>query len=197
MNFFETIFLNLGFSWTAAKLIPYLLMALLGFILVYTFHRRIQHRVKKWISMTLLCLLPFGIYFAVYPIYQGDFVNVHFKPKQLDKFPSKLTLNIVVLPSCPYCHETIKLMNNLKESYPNLNIRYVVVAESKQTMHAFRSKLDPKIDVQLSNKPDNWIIMAQGGFPCIILSKNKNIIYAWESGYFGVRAIDDILNRLN
>jgi hypothetical protein len=72
-----------------------------------------------------------------------------------------------------------------------------VVAKSKQTMQAFRSKLDPKIGVELSNKPDNWIIMAQGGFPCIILSKDKNIIHAWESGNFGVRAIDDILNRLN
>jgi hypothetical protein len=39
--------------------------------------------------------------------------------------------------------------------------------------------------------------MAQGGFPCMILSKDKNIIYAWENGHFGVRAIDDILNRLN
>ena len=197
MNFFETIFLNLGFSWTAAKLIPYLMMALLGFILVYTFHRKIQHRVKKWLSMAILCLLPFGAYFAIYPIYQGDFVNVHFQPKQLEKFPSKLTLTIVVLPSCPYCHETIKLMNHLNKSYPKLHIRYVVVAESKQTIHAFRSKLNPQIDVQTSKKPKDWIIMAQGGFPCMILSNNKNIIYAWENGQFGVRAIDDVINRLD
>jgi glutaredoxin len=197
MNFFETIFLNLGFSWTAAKLIPYLMMALLGFILVYTFHRKIQHRVKKWLSMAILCLLPFGAYFAIYPIYQGDFVNVHFQPKQLEKFPSKLTLTIVVLPSCPYCHETIKLMNHLNKSYPKLHIRYVVVAESKQAMHAFRSKLNPQIDVQTSKKPKDWIIMAQGGFPCMILSNNKNIIYAWENGQFGVRAIDDVINRLD
>ncbi len=197
MNFFETIFLNLGFSWTAAKLIPYIMMAILGFTLVYSFHNKIQHRVKKWLSMTLVCLLPFGTYFAVYPIYQGDFVNGHFQPKQLDKFPSKLTLTIVVLPSCPYCHETTELMNNLKERYPKLQIRYVVVAESKQTMQAFRSKLNPKIDVQLSNNPKNWIIMAQGGFPCLILSKSRNIVYAWENGHFGVRAIDDIVNRLN
>jgi thiol-disulfide isomerase/thioredoxin len=197
MNFFETIFVNLGFSWTSAKLIPYLMMAILGFTLVYTFHKKIQHRIKKWISMSLLCLLPFGTYFAVYPIYQGDFVNVHFQPKQLGKFPSKLTLNMVVLPSCPYCHETIQLMNHLKESYPNLHIRYVVVAESKQTMQAFRSKLNQQIDIQLSEEPKDWIIMAQGGFPCMILSENKKIIYAWENGNFGVRAIDDILERLN
>jgi thiol-disulfide isomerase/thioredoxin len=197
MNFFETIFLDLGLSWTAAKLIPYLMMAILGFIIVYTFHSKIKHRFKKWISMSVLCLLPFGTYFAVYPIYQGDFVNVHFQPKQLEKFPSKLTLNVVVLPSCPYCHETITLMNYLKENYPKLQIRYVVVADSKQTMQAFRSKLNHQIDVQLSKKPKDWIMMAQGGFPCMILSKNNKIIYAWENGHFGVRAIDDILSRLN
>jgi thiol-disulfide isomerase/thioredoxin len=197
MNFFESIFLNLGFSWTLAKLIPYLLMALLGFTLVYTFHGKIQHRVKKWISMSLVALLPFGTYFTFYPIYQGDFVNDHFLPEQLDNFPSKLSLNIVVLPGCPYCHETISLMNELKARYPKLHIRYVVVGESKQVIHAFKSKLDSKINVQLSKTPKDWIIMAQGGFPCMILSKDKKIIYAWENGHFGVRAIDDILDRLN
>jgi hypothetical protein len=71
------------------------------------------------------------------------------------------------------------------------------VAESKQAMQDFRSKLDSKIDVERSKTPKDWIIMAQGGFPCMILSNHKNIVYAWENGHFGVRAIDDILNRLN
>lgn len=197
MNFFESIFLDLGFSWTASKLIPYILMSILGFVIVYTFHKRIQHKWRKWIIMSILAILPFGIYFSIFPIYTGDFVNNHFSPKQLCAFPKKTTLTVVVLPGCPYCHETIELMNHLKESYPKLQIRYVVVAESKQTMQVFRSKLNPRINVQLSNTPKDWIIMAKGGFPCMILSKDKNIIYAWENGHFGVRAIDDILHRLN
>lgn len=196
MNFFETIFLDLGFSWTLAKLIPYVLMALLGFILVYTLHQRVKQRLKKWLSMSILCLLPFGTYFAFFPIYQGDFVNTHFQPTCLEKFPSKITLNVVVLPSCPYCHETIPFMNKLIERHPNLHIRYVVVAKSSKSMRGFRSTLNRKIAVDLSKKPEDWIIMAQGGFPCMILSEHKKIIYAWENDHFGVRAIDDILSRL-
>lgn len=197
MNFFESIFIDLGLSWTAAKLIPYLLMAISGFILVYTFHQCIESRLKKWLSMSILALLPFGTYFAFYPIYQGDFTNVHFKPTQLDQFPSKYTLNVVVLPSCPYCHETILLMNKLKARQPKLNIRYVVVAETKSTMNGFKSKLNKRIQVVISKKPEDWIIMAQGGFPCMILSEDKKIIHAWENDHFGVRAIDEIISRLN
>jgi glutaredoxin len=196
MNFFESIFLELGFSWTLSKLTPYLLMGLLGFMLVYTFHQRVTSGLKKWLSMSLIALLPFGTYFAFFPIYQGDFTNVHFQPEQLDTFPSKLTLNVVVLPSCPYCHETIKLMNNLIDRQPTLNIRYIVVAETKATMNAFKSKLNRRIKVVISKKPEDWIIMARGGFPCMILSKDKKIIYAWENDHFGVRAIDDIVSRL-
>lgn len=197
MNFFETIFLNLGFSYTASKLIPYLIMAIIGFSLVYSFHRKIQHRVKKWLSMTLLCLLPFGTYFAVYPIYQGDFVNVHFQPKQLDKFPSNLTLNVVVLPGCPYCHESMNFMNQLIKREPKLNIRYIVVAETDNPLLPFRQNLSKQISVVKSTKPKDWIMMVRGGFPCMILSENRKIIYAWENDDFGVRAVDDVLNRFN
>lgn len=196
MNAFESIFLNLGFGWTAAKAIPYILMILLGFTLVYTLHQRIEHRLKKWISMTLLCVLPFSIYFAVFPIYQGDFVNQYFKPTQLATFPEKHTLNVLVLPSCPYCHQTVQLMNQLKKRYPSLNIQYVVVAKSEKMADVFRSKLSKSIKVKVSKKPEDWIIMAQGGFPCMLLSEHKKIIYAWENDHFGVRAIDDIVSRL-
>lgn len=172
-------------------------MVLLGFIFVYTFHQRIQHRLKKWVFMSILCLVPFTLYFAFFPIYQGDFVNTHFKPTQKEPFPQKLTLNVAVLPSCPYCHETIKLMNDLKKRYPKLNIRYVVVAKSKEMTAVFRPKLSKEIRVQLAKTPEEWFITAQGGFPCMILSQKGKIIYAWENNNFGVRAIDDIVSRLN
>lgn len=87
-------------------------------------------------------------------------------------------------------------MNKLIERHPNLHIRYVVVAKSSKSMRGFRSTLNRKIAVDLSKKPEDWIIMAQGGFPCMILSEHKKIIYAWENDHFGVRAIDDILSRL-
>lgn len=193
MNFFESIFLDLGLSWTASKLIPYLLMLLVGFVFVYTFHSSVSHKVKKWVLMTCLGLLPFSLYFAFYPIYQGDFSNVFFKPEQTEKFPKKRTLSVVVLPSCPYCHETVPFMNELINREPSLRIRYVVVGESKNTMKDFRTKLDRRIEVVLGSPPKNWIMMSHGGFPCMILSEKGKILHAWENGYFGVTALDEII----
>ena len=195
MNFFESIFLDLGFSWTTSKLIPYILMSLMGFVLVYTFHKRFQQKWKKWMIMTFLAVLPFGIYFSIYPIYTGDFVNNHFLPEQLCAFPKKTTLSVVVLPGCPYCHESVKFMNQLIEREPKLRIQYVVIAETDNPLLPFRQKLSKRIPVIKSAKPKDWIIMAKGGFPCMILSENRKIEHAWENEHFGVKAIDEFIER--
>ena len=197
MNFFDSIFLDPDFSWTVAKLIPYAFMVLLGFTLIYSFHSRIKHLVKKWILMSILGVLPFSLYFFFYPIYQGDFSNNHFTPKQLEPFPNKLTLSVIVLPGCPYCHETISLMNELISREPKLHIRYVVVSESQSTLAMFTPTLDKRISVVRASNIKNWIVMAQGGFPCMMISQQGKIIYAWENDFFGVRAIDDYLDRNN
>lgn len=170
-------------------------MSILGFILVYTFQNRVQQQLKKWIFMSILAILPFGIYFSIYPIYNGDFVNNHFSPKQLCAFPEKTTLTVVVLPGCPYCHESMNFMNQLIEREPQLNIRYVVVAETDSPLLPFRQKLTNKISVIKSTKPKDWIMMVKGGFPCMILSENRKILHAWENDHFGVKAIDDFIEQ--
>ncbi|MFM6933961.1 MAG: hypothetical protein ACKOXP_00845 [Flavobacteriales bacterium] len=195
MNFLESIFLDLGFSWTIAKLTPYLLMALLGFILVYTFHSRFSTQWKKWLFMSLLSVLPFIAYFGFYPIYQGDFSQSYYQPDPLEKFPNRLTLTVVVLPGCPYCHESIQFMNTFLQREPQLHIRYLVVAESDETLIPFKEKLDKRIQVIKSKNPKNWIIMAHGGFPCMMLSEHKKVLYAWDNDHFGVRAMDEIIER--
>ena len=172
-------------------------MSIMGFVLVYTFRNRVQQKLKKWFFMSILAVLPFGIYFSIYPIYNGDFMNHHFTPEQLCAFPNKTTLTVVVLPGCPYCHESINFMNHLIEREPKLNISYLVVAETNSPLIPFRQKLSKRISVIKSTNPKDWIMMSRGGFPCMILSENHKIIHAWENDDFGVRAVDEVLNRLN
>jgi glutaredoxin len=169
----------------------------MGFVLVHTFQNRVQQKLKKWIFMSILAVLPFAIYFSIYPIYNGDFVNHHFTPKQVCAFPKKTTLTVVVLPGCPYCHESINFMNQLIEREPKLNIAYLVVAETDTPLIPFRQKLSKRISVLKSTYPKDWIMMSRGGFPCMILSENRKIVYAWENDQFGVRAVDDVLSRFN
>ena len=108
MNKIETFFLDFGLSWSMSKMLPYVICVLLGLCLVLLF-RRIAFR-NRWlnrISSFILVVLPFSIYFALYPIYQGDFTNQGFKPKSKIQFPSSKTLTVVVLPDCPYCYQSI------------------------------------------------------------------------------------------
>ena len=170
-------------------------MSILGFVLVYTFHNRIQRKLKKWILMSILAILPFGIYFAIFPIYNGDFINNHFKPEQLCSFPQKATLTVVVLPGCPYCHESVEFMNQLVKREPKLNIRYMVVAETDSPLLPFRQQLSKQITVLKSAKPKDWIMMARGGFPCMILSDDREIVHAWDNDHFGVKAMDEFIQK--
>jgi hypothetical protein len=86
-------------------------------------------------------------------------------------------------------------MNELLEREPTLNIRYVVAAETNNPLLPFRKELSKRIRVEKSGNPKDWIMMARGGFPTMILSDNHKIVYAWENDQFGVRAIDDFIER--
>jgi hypothetical protein len=88
-------------------------------------------------------------------------------------------------------------MNDLISRKPKLCIRYVVVSESMAPLSLFSSKLDNRISVIRVKNLKNWIIMSQGGFPCMMMSEHGKLIYAWENDFFGVRAIDDYLGRNN
>ena len=91
MNFFESIFLDLGFSWTASKLIPYILMFILGFVIVYTFHKRIQHKWKKWIII-VRSGFPSMILSENREIVHA-WQNDHFGVKAIDEYIERATSN--------------------------------------------------------------------------------------------------------
>jgi len=192
-NFFETILLDLGFTWTLAKYFPFLLAIFVGW-LFFRWVKKIH--INKWILFPLLALvfcLPFVTYFFFYPIYQPDLYNQSYRPKTLLNEPPKgTTLAVVVLPGCPYCMQTTAVMNRLAKQNKNLKIAYYMVSEDPIAQKTLRKQLDKRIAIRYTKDATLWMLAAEGVFPSYLLFDNKQLKRAWHNTTFGVLALDEL-----
>jgi hypothetical protein len=192
-NLFEDFLLDIGFSWTLAKYVPYGICLILGFLL---FKIWIKIQLKVWIKiivLTLVCSLPFGMYFFFYPIYQPDLYNKAYVPKMLpEDIPTQTTLAVVVLPGCPYCLQTTAVMNRLAAQNTKLHIVYYFVSEDPEALRIFRRKLHKRIALKSGIDATRWMLAAEGVFPSYLLYDHKQLKRAWHNTTFGVRALDEL-----
>lgn len=197
-NTVEEILINLGLSWTLSKFLPYFLACIIGILLLkITLKLRLNYIVRISIGIFLL-ILPFLSYIIFYPIYQPDLINETYKPKILPlKKPEKKTLVITVLPGCPYCSQTINVMNKLSVQNKELKIIYYLVSNDPHSENLFRKKLKKRIGVSYTNEPERWMLAAEGVFPSYFLFDNKQLKRAWHNTTFGVRALDELRNFKN
>jgi len=192
-NFFEDFLLNLGFSWTLAKYLPYVICLLLGLLLFRIWVKVVFRWWLKILVLTVVCSLPFGLYFFFYPIYQPDIYNTAYIPKILpEKLPSKTTLAVVVLPGCPYCAQTTSEMNRLALQNKKLQIVYYFISDDPESVRIFRKNLDRCIGIQSGIDATRWMLAAEGVFPSYLLFDNKQLKRAWHNTSFGVRALDEL-----
>jgi len=192
-NFFEDFLLNLGFSWTLAKYLPYVICLLLGLLLFRIWVKVVFRWWLKILVLTVVCSLPFGLYFFFYPIYQPDIYNTAYIPKILpEKLPSKTTLAVVVLPGCPYCAQTTSEMNRLALQNKKLQIVYYFISDDPESVRIFRKNLDRRIAIQSGIDATRWMLAAEGVFPSYLLFDNKQLKRAWHNTSFGVRALDEL-----
>jgi len=192
-NFFEDFLLNLGFSWTLSKYLPYGICLLLGLLLFRIWVKVVFRWWLKILVLTVVCSLPFGLYFFFYPIYQPDIYNTAYIPKILpEKLPSKTTLAVVVLPGCPYCAQTTSEMNRLALQNKKLQIVYYFISDDPESVRIFRKNLDRRIGIQSGIDATRWMLAAEGVFPSYLLFDNKQLKRAWHNTSFGVRALDEL-----
>jgi thiol-disulfide isomerase/thioredoxin len=192
-NFFEDLLLNIGLSWTLSKYIPYIFCLLIGFLLFKIWVKITLRLWLKIIMLTVVCSLPFGVYFYFYPIYQPDLFNQAYTPKLLpDAIPYQTTLAVVVLPGCPYCEQTTPIMNRLAAQNSKLKIVYYFVSEDPESERIFRKKLHHSIVLKSGIDAPRWMLAAEGVFPSYLLFDNKQLKRAWHNTTFGVRALDEL-----
>lgn len=190
-NALEYFLLDLGFSWTLSKFLPYVVLLLIGSLSAWYLKKT---SLNIWIKLSVMVLtlsLPFSVYFIFYPIYQPDLFNQPYKPGAFVKVPTnKATLAVVVLPGCPYCEESVKTMNQLQAQNPTLNIVYYLVSDDPTAIQDFKTRLHRKIKVTYSKDAMRWMLAAEGVFPSYLLFDNKRLKAAWHNTNFGVRALD-------
>ena len=199
MNSLEYFFLDLGLSWTYSKLIPYVLAILFG--AGFSWFLLVKIKKQSWLKFSSVIgsfVLPFIIYFTFFPIYEGDFSNLGVLSNSTIPFPQKKTLTVVVLPNCPFCYQSIRLMKKLKERKPEITIQYWISTSDTLSRDTKIFKVIPDYftTFQKYNKAEISKLV-QDTYPCFILSKEGKSLKQWNNNHFGVSALDEIERFFN
>ncbi len=193
MNQIELYFLELGWSWTFAKIAYYLLFIFIGIGFSFFFH--ILFKPRNWmrkLTLILFSTISFLIGFILQPIYEGDFSNdyeiVNSTPSDIK--PKQLTL--IAIPGCPYCYEAIDRLLLLKKRNEFLSIHFVVCSDDSTQLEWYQEKIKDAFDVKLATDLEKMQKLAKGRFPTFVYQDQQGITKRWSNDQFGVVAIDYI-----
>jgi len=190
MNLFELLLLDLGFSWQNSRLMPFIFITIGSLIIVWLIRR---HKFnKQWLNISLktaIVTFPLVLYFMVYPVYRGDLWDLsrNISIKNEDS-SSKSSLQVYVLPNCPYCVETIELMTQFHRRNPKIVIEYIIVAGSGG---AIAKELPEFVRITYRNNSESVENITKGSYPCFVLTKD-NSLTIWDNNSFGLKSLDVI-----
>ncbi len=196
MNSIELFLLDSGLSWTMSKMLPYIFMVLIGLIIVLLLKKRLTKLgfiLRLLIKLTIV-LIPFVVYFAIAPIYQGDFSNNSIEIEKIKDYSELKGKKLVVLtiPGCPYCYEALGRMKKLKERVPNIEIEYLVCHPDEETTTWYKDEAGKDVEVKLAVNPDAMAQLAVGSFPTFVLVEEDQKLRTWSNDNFGVSAMDEL-----
>lgn len=186
----ENWLIHLGLSFTLSKLLPYLFFASTGLLLAWFLAKRVKNSWLKGLFFIAFPSVLFGLYFAIHPIYEGDFANESFVAPTDLPFPSSATLSVISLPHCPYCKESTKSMNVLAQR--GVKVQYLILSEEKQDSLNYANLVDSKITCRLISRKYKLLELTRGSFPTFVLSDKNKVIKAWNNDHFGVMAKDEV-----
>ena len=196
MNSIETFLLDSGLSWTMSKLLPYLFTICLGAFLVFLLKKKLI-RTKRPIRVLLklvVFIIPFLIYFAFNPIYQGDFSNnsTPFILTDLEKELTGKKLVVLTIPGCPHCYQALGKMKKLKSRNDKIEIEYIVCHDDPETVEWYAKESGNAVKVRLATDMQSMANLAKGVFPTFVLVNNDGPLKVWSNDNFGVLAIDEV-----
>lgn len=197
----ETYFLDSGMSWTMSKVLPYLIMVLVGIVL-WIIAKRLLKSINKFLRWGLLLLafiIPFGIYFSISPIYEGDFSNNSIEVSRSD---TNAELNgkklvVITIPGCPFCLEAIDQLLIMKGRVPKIEIEYIVCGSDSTSLDWYKEKAGSDIAVKLADNKEEMAKIAQHAFPTFVLVDNNHPLKTWSNNSFGVFAKDEVELEFN
>ena len=191
----ESLLNNLGLSFTLSKFIPYLITIIIGILVAKLLSKRISaSRIIRSIFIVLIAGIPFGLYFAIHPIYQGDFSNDGDIIKKKLELPNDKDLLIIALADCPYCiksQETIKLIH---QKNTKIKAEYIIVNGTKQDSIRYARILLGYASCRTVKNSVALLQTIQGSFPSFILVQKGTLKKVWSNNTFSVRAWDEVVS---
>ncbi len=197
----ESYFLNAGLSWTMSKVLPYFIMILVGIVLWIIAKKLLKslNKFLRWALLLVIFLMPFGIYFSISPIYEGDFSNNAIEVMRSDA-NAELTgkkLVVITIPGCPFCLQAIDQLLVMKKRVPNIEIEYIVCSSDSTAVDWYKENAGDDITVRLAVNSEEMAKIAQHAFPTFVLVDNNHPIKTWSNDSFGVFARDEIELEFN
>ena len=201
MNTLEIFLSTLGFSWTTAKFLPYVIFIGLGSIATFIFLKKSKVKKKlRWFISLIILVLPFAFYFIFSPIYQGDFSNKSFRISTPSSFPKAKQLTVYVLSNCPYCIQATTTLKNMLFHNKRIHLEIKVIGNHLDDKIKYQRLINQMGNVSLYKKGDSLVRepikamlkLTKGEFPTYVLSENGQAVKAWHNDRFGVRAMDEI-----
>ena len=193
----ETLLNNLGLSFTLSKFIPNLLTIIIGIVCAKLLSKHISaSKIIRLTFIILIAIIPFGIYFAINPIFQGDFSNEGVLIKKKLELPNDKDLLIIALADCPFCIQSQKTIKIIHQKNKRIKAEYIIVNGTKQDsiryarmLHGFASCRTVKNSVPLTQT-------IQGKFPSFILVQKGRLKKVWNNNNFSVRAWDEVVSGI-
>jgi glutaredoxin len=188
----ENLFLNFGLGWVISKIIPFVLMLILGIGIYFIVLKMLK---KKWmrVSSLVLIVIPILTYLVFNPIYQGDFTDNY----RTEKITSRLyeledeRLTILVLPGCPYCEEAIEHMNSLKERIGSEQEMDIIVCTAYKNDLKFYEEISKgEMNVKISKNTRALSELTDREFPAFVFKKKGKYSRVWSNFQFGAFAKD-------
>lgn len=191
----ESLFLNLGFSYTWSKALPYILLIIIGIIIGIILFKKAKTLTFKILSI-LLIFIPFAVYFYFQPIYQGDFTNEAKVVKHSDTIKDLTGHKLVVISmaGCPYCKESVSFYREIKKKHPNLKVEYAVASTDSRDLVFYEEVIKGDFPLYLAENPELLAQIAEGKFPTYVLVDGDQPMKVWSNNTFGVAALDEVVN---
>lgn len=188
----ENFFLDFGMGWVISKIIPFVLMLLLGIGLYFIVLKILKNKWMR-VSSLVLIVLPILTYLFFNPIYQGDFTDNY----RTEKITNRLyeledeRLTILVLPGCPYCEEAIEQMSSLRSRIGSEQEMDIIVCTAyKNDLKFYEEKSKGKMNVKISKNTRALSELAEREFPAFVFRKKGKRSRVWSNFQFGAFAKD-------
>ena len=191
----EELLNYIGVSFTVSKFLPYLLTILIGIVSSILIHKHISaSKFIRIIVIILITALPFGIYFSIYPIFEGDINSEGVVIRKNLDLPKNKDLLIIALADCPFCIQSQNTIKIIHQKNKKIKAEYLIVNGTKQDSIRYARMLNGFASCRTIKNSVPLLQSIQGSFPSFILVRKGKLNKVWSNNTFGVRAWDEVVS---